>query len=650
LEAAFPTAYAQTLGKHDDSSVVQTTNSHFQKSETEEGLDEPGNTKRDRSGELISSNYEHLSHNLVPAVEGVRGEVCFYVHKMPTALLQKALEQYGNLEKYTKSFELHARPIVLSKTDGELREACELEMEKGKKVVWEESDDAILCDWALEQQSIDEENLLRANDLQGGGGDTEGLSEGDKELVRRVVEEARNKQKKGRKASGKGKDSDEQIILDFYKEHQIDPWWLRSTRCTYMMDAWNVLPKETGHLEGDHTVTPPMLRAAGRLSADSKWLETSGQHLAIQMQDLVAKCLKIVLGGGTDGPSKKPAAKKPAAKKPAAEISAAKKPPAKKKPAAKKPPAKKQPPAKKPAAKQPTAKKKPAAKFNSRERPRTRMMLEDEEKIDFRLDDMGYKHNLDFMYYLDGGILKQGKMPVHQELHLDNARVADWDITKRIWLGEDVTAEEWLKCGYVVDMPLSTEGSWLRVAIPDPTTKTFYIDWVYVPYGSFLVRSMALFHSGHYGSPGNTRYHATFSIQETRVDAGGLLYFKYLRDKEGFEDWKLRWKQTVPKDCRRPDGYQRICNNTVKALKAGGTIYYKKHIDHSSTFLYEGLLTNVSPYILPAKAAARGTLKKSMGNNNEAREEDPHVKKEGQDEGEGPPAYMKTENGAFACV
>jgi hypothetical protein len=160
-----------------------------------------------------------------------------------------------------------------------------------------------------------------------------------------------------------------------------------------------------------------------------------------------------------------------------------------------------------------------------------------------------------------------------------------------------VSAEEWMKCGYVIDLPLSEEGSWLRVAIPDPTTTTFFMDWVFIPYGSFLIRSVTLFHSGHYGSLGNTRFHATFSLKNTSVHSNILTYFRDLSDKQpAFAGWKLRWNPNVPKDCESPDGYATYHTPRTRNYKIFGTNYYEQVVKPGKTRFYNDILRNLSIY------------------------------------------------------
>jgi hypothetical protein len=213
------------------------------------------------------------------------------------------------------------------------------------------------------------------------------------------------------------------------------------------------------------------------------------------------------------------------------------------------------------------------------------------------LDDFGV--DCKWPYYLDTGILRQGTECLHQDLHLDNYTTDIDGVTERIWREEEVSAEDWLKCGYVIDMPLSEEGSWLRVAVPDPGNTTFVINWVFIPYGSFLVRSTALFHGGHYGSPGSVRLHAIFSVKEGAVmgETRKLAYHHSLASKiQGFENWKLSWNNTVDESCRGPDGYKHYKTKRVAVYKGYGTSYYNNAVLPQTYGCYGAILRNLSPY------------------------------------------------------
>jgi hypothetical protein len=150
-------------------------------------------------------------------------------------------------------------------------------------------------------------------------------------------------------------------------------------------------------------------------------------------------------------------------------------------------------------------------------------------------------------------------------------------------------------------MPLSEEGSWIRVAIPDPGEKMFVMEWVFVPYGSILIRSLALYHGGHYGSPGNTRFHGMFTVKGAAAEQSKLSYLSNLgtRTEEtggnSFAGWKLCWNRKVPPECQGPGGYKRYQTERVKIQKNHGTVYYRNVVEQSATCLYPDLLRNLTP-------------------------------------------------------
>jgi hypothetical protein len=124
------------------------------------------------------------------------------------------------------------------------------------------------------------------------------------------------------------------------------------------------------------------------------------------------------------------------------------------------------------------------------------------------------------------------------------------------------------------------------------------MDWVFIPYGSFLIRSVTLFHSGHYGSPGNTRFHATFSLKNTAVHSNNLTYFRDLGDTQpAFAGWKLRWHPKVPEDCRSPDGYSRYHTARTRNYKIFGTNYLEQVVRPATrNRLYNDVLRNLNIY------------------------------------------------------
>jgi hypothetical protein len=202
---------------------------------------------------------------------------------------------------------------------------------------------------------------------------------------------------------------------------------------------------------------------------------------------------------------------------------------------------------------------------------------------------------------LDTGIIRQGAHPIHQSLHLDNANLLDAEIVKRFYSGEKLTPQEWLKLGFVIDMPLSKEGLWIRVATPCAKDRVFSIHWVYVPYGSMLIRSMALLHSGHYGSPGNCRYHGTFTVAATDLDTKHLGFLTQMTEGRvcDFSDWSLEWSPNIPEVGQAADGYRHIWCKEWKTAKCNGQSYYNKYVKCLLNVFDIGknILKNLNPYV-----------------------------------------------------
>ena len=334
-------------------------------------------------------------------------------------------------------------------------------------------------------------------------------------------------------------------LILFYKELNLTiPNWINAPRAMFMMDGDFVLPMG---IPGDRA-SPTQLRHSERKSADSALFSEHARNGNIQMCVLIAKILNTVVkiedekGSGVDGD-------KGAEDKKLASVGI-----------------------------------------------RKNMEAHKDEEIDFALDDLLTKPEL--VCNFNTGIIRQPKEPIHQALHVDNKDTVDWRCTQKILRGGGgCSPEEWLKCGYVVDMPMSQEGSWIRLAIPDEKKKTFVMHWVYIPYGSMLIRSMSVFHSGHYGSPGNCRYHATFTVGNTTLDSSKLLYLHGLfhGDKDSdFNEWKLEWHHDVPASCQTANGYEKI---SWKDAQAQGTAYYDNYIKpmHSNK-LFKNILWNLSPY------------------------------------------------------
>ena len=87
------------------------------------------------------------------------------------------------------------------------------------------------------------------------------------------------------------------------------------------------------------------------------------------------------------------------------------------------------------------------------------------------------------------GQLKTGAMQIHQELHIDDADlIENGGILEKVVSGDldQIKAKEWLEAGYVVDMPLSEEGSWLRIGVFDKEKNEVRIVPVYMAFRAAL--------------------------------------------------------------------------------------------------------------------------------------------------------------------
>jgi hypothetical protein len=210
------------------------------------------------------------------------------------------------------------------------------------------------------------------------------------------------------------------------------------------------------------------------------------------------------------------------------------------------------------------------------------------------------------------GIIRTGKSPAHQDLHIDDSSLLGPEkspLLRRMHTNpSSVAPEDWLKTGYVIDLPLSREGSWVRIAVPIPGTKAFKLILVFIPFGSCLIRSASVFHSGHYGLPGNTRFHATLFIKgHTRMNTRVLGYLRDHLDKEsGFlgEKWKLFWAGD--------NSYAAEDVHLLKkwpALKKQGTVYFQDfgELEYDQLDMHMWLLNPSDNYFkIPKKLSLMG--------------------------------------------
>jgi hypothetical protein len=169
---------------------------------------------------------------------------------------------------------------------------------------------------------------------------------------------------------------------------------------------------------------------------------------------------------------------------------------------------------------------------------------------------------------------------------------------------KDGALERVCKQGYAIDMPLSEQGSWLRIAVPCPGDKDgegeFQMRWVFVPFGSCLVRSMLLVHSGHYGLPGNARFHGTLvpKVNDNVLEShlGYLTELVVKRDE--LKKWKLTWAEEETKlMARSGNGHQSMTNAHIKLLKERGSKYFEIHYENTCVDETVKCIGVLSPWI-----------------------------------------------------
>ena len=177
------------------------------------------------------------------------------------------------------------------------------------------------------------------------------------------------------------------------------------------------------------------------------------------------------------------------------------------------------------------------------------------------------------------GVIKSGCCQLHQRLHIDNKDLLGSSLLRKVVLGQysSIGDYEWAQGGYFIDLPLSVEGSWLRIAKPNPMEKRFDVEMVFVPFGSCLIRSAALFHSGHYGSPGNTRVHVLMFPNGCRTNTKSLGYLSKLTESETgcAAGWDVLWDPQVPRNFQTPNSCTKFMTDDTKLKIERARDYYK---------------------------------------------------------------------------
>ena len=168
---------------------------------------------------------------------------------------------------------------------------------------------------------------------------------------------------------------------------------------------------------------------------------------------------------------------------------------------------------------------------------------------------------------------------VMAQLHLDEIGLIENEEDQGILLdiiqgnAESLDAIDWLRAGYVIDIPFSYEGACYRIGTMNPKTGEIEIMPVFVPFGSMLVRSNTLFHSGSYGSPGNSRFHGQFRMREGGIMSNNtsLGYARFLNKQDAFknltprgEGWRVRWKAGYNSEAKQEPSLERWTQGPTK--------------------------------------------------------------------------------------
>jgi hypothetical protein len=170
------------------------------------------------------------------------------------------------------------------------------------------------------------------------------------------------------------------------------------------------------------------------------------------------------------------------------------------------------------------------------------------------------------------GGLQTGKRAMHQDLHVDNVVALEKKAMRDYMENRVSTFKECWDAGYVCDIPLSKEGLVVRILYPSQDGKNLLMDYIYCPFGSVLVRSACIFHSGHYGSPGNFRAHGVLCKKETRLMEQSLAFFDtFSVDPMTTEQDKKKcvfWADHIPPNKRQADQAMEVVR-TMKRNHSG---------------------------------------------------------------------------------
>ena len=423
----------------------------------------PIGVKNSHVADLVAGNTKYLGHSVSQACPGLAMSAAMIVSNLPVHLSVVLAEMYGDCEEggYTHIFLKYANAIHFNREDKRLydlylkEESKQRDTKKRSQKKPPEPSLAVtsdeVFDQALAAAGNEEQSMISGKILDAGADHEEDKyidnteEKNMKESIAGEVNKAVSEPNTGSQplyamASHKIRRKWDEIAT-FYNLLKLKATFMWSKRATYMMDAAFV-HRQTGIGKGGDIVQPDALNAAGLLSADSELHHKGARNATILMTSIIGRSIHYAMTKPTD------------------------------------------------------------FRGLAREAPWTDALVvdalvgEDEDdnnsKDDFDTQEREVLQEdsnwqLDDLLRTEGstsklhtGIIRQGAYPIHQSLHVDNHLALNNPILRKMYFNEEMTADEWLKLGYVVDLPLSQEGSWLRVAIPDPKTTTFYMTWIYI--------------------------------------------------------------------------------------------------------------------------------------------------------------------------
>ena len=523
--------------------------------------------------------------NLVEAVAGVDLKLAMIVKNLSPHMSVSLAQMYGDVEEggYTHKFVQNSIAIHFCRDDNRLWELFQKEEAVQRKAAMKASKHTA-PGWVNEELAPLSEDLFKKSKLRGkeeeermkseggvlGGGPDPDIEEhsdtdGPKKMtafvqkatriagkhLERETQTGEEEEEEGNrkrsfaslyKASRKSKGGWEELD-EFYDGVNLDPTFMTSKRATYMLDSQFVSKGAgMGGRSGD-LMQPDDMNKAGISAADSSLHSKAGRNAHLLLTDTIAKAVytAVTESYDTEGPDECELTDGP-------DVEVDKK----------------------------------------------GLMHEYRQSLQEKLTMKSWE-----TCKLNSGTIRQCINPIHQQLHLDNNLTLNDKTVKKIMMQEKIEPEDWVKLGYVVDLPLSKEGLWLRVGIPDAKNSTIFMHWVYVPYGSMLIRSMALLHGGHYGSPGNCRFHGTFMINGQELDSQKLAYLSRMRPDVvcDLSDWKLRWSPNIPKLAWPENGFRALtCTEWQTGMRVG-TTYYNNSINPLLPHPFgQNCLKNLNPY------------------------------------------------------